>query len=281
MKTTLLYPAISLLLAQCSCKETHYDHQKTEGDIMLPRKVFNKYYHHGGHNGGKPSGPEPWPRAIVPVRFADNNFNREEKTIIKKAMREFHLRTCVRFRRKRGNQHFLEIFKGNGCFASGVGYNYNPYTYYPNNPNRVSLGNGCFRHGVIVHELMHALGFWHEQSRPDRDNYVDIHREYIAKKYHFDFDIVSHHHPAVMNSPYDICSIMHYFVNNYTIVAKKRKQCEDISGHNWEVGSRNLEKMGQAQTFTDSDLSRIRQMYCCSGIGKVSKYKYREKGRKC
>ncbi|WAR17386.1 NAS30-like protein, partial [Mya arenaria] len=36
----------------------------------------------------------------------------------------------------------------------------------------VTIGHGCERKGTIIHELLHSLGFHHEQSRPDRDNYL-------------------------------------------------------------------------------------------------------------
>ena len=37
-----------------------------------------------------------------------------------------------------------------------------------------------FQKWILVHHLGHAIGFWHEHQRPDRDNYVSIMEEEIA-----------------------------------------------------------------------------------------------------
>ena len=62
----------------------------------------------------------------------------------------------------------LNVFLGHlfRCWASHVGFH--------RRSSMVSIGNGCEYKHVMVHELGHVIGFWHEQSRPDRDNFVSI-----------------------------------------------------------------------------------------------------------
>jgi Astacin (Peptidase family M12A) len=81
--------------------------------------------------------------------------------------------------------------------------------------------------GTPIHELMHSLGFFHEQSRHDRDKYVQVFWQNVqaGQEHNFKkFDRVL----ATTKVPYDFASVMHYSSfafsknNKTTIKAKVR-----------------------------------------------------------
>ena len=77
------------------------------------------------------------------------------------------------------------------------------------------LGVNCididsFQNGTIAHEVGHAIGFWHEQSRPDRDSHVLIQRGQISRGKLYNFKKRTWGEILTLDIPYDLGSDMHY-----------------------------------------------------------------------
>ena len=64
-------------------------------------------------------------------------------------------------------------------------------------------GYGCVSIGTVVHEMLHAAGFWHEQSRPDRDQHVSILWENISPGREDNFARYSRAEVSTLSLPYD------------------------------------------------------------------------------
>ena len=63
--------------------------------------------------------------------------------------------------------------------------------------------------GLAMHEIMHALGFYHEHARSDRDKYVKIIRKNVRKGLHQNFEF-QNDDKSTRNFNYDYDSLMHY-----------------------------------------------------------------------
>lgn len=65
-----------------------------------------------------------------------------------------------------------------------------------------------------MHELLHALGQEHEQSRPDRDKYIKVNLDKIQAGFANNFEIVS---KGDMQRAYDMLSLMHYEADAFSV----------------------------------------------------------------
>ncbi|XP_020896659.2 zinc metalloproteinase nas-7, partial [Exaiptasia diaphana] len=120
------------------------------------------------------------------------------------AFSHFHKHTCIRFVPYQPGRHknYIMFDDKKGC-SSAIGR-----AYHITGAQRLSLGSGCQFVGTIIHELLHAVGFWHEQARPDRDKYVKIYWENISKGNADQFTKITS--VDTLGTSYDYDSIMHY-----------------------------------------------------------------------
>ncbi len=71
--------------------------------------------------------------------------------------------------------------------------------------------NGCLSTiGTVLHELMHACGFTHEQNREERDDYVNILKQNIQSGTEHNFEKAATGTTSGFGTTYDFGSVMHY-----------------------------------------------------------------------
>ncbi|NWW95728.1 MEP1B protein, partial [Rhynochetos jubatus] len=186
-----------------------------------------------------------WPHIIPYV--LDDSLEMNAKGVILKAFERYRLKTCIDFKPWEGEKNYISVFKGSGCWSS-VGNRQEGL-------QQLSIGDNCDRIGTIQHEFLHALGFWHEQSRSDRDDYVSIIWDRIQSGKDHNFNKYDDKTSDSLNVPYDYTSVMHYSQNAFkngtepTIVTN----IPDF-----------MDVIGQRMDFSDYDLQKLNRLYNCS-----------------
>ncbi|XP_035266982.1 high choriolytic enzyme 1-like [Anguilla anguilla] len=174
--------------------------------------------------------------------YISTEYDDMDRVAIQGGMEGIENGTCIRFVPRTHQRDFIDIQPKSGCWS---------YLGVQGGTQILSLeAPNCMSAGVTAHELMHALGFLHEQSRADRDKYVTILWANIWKDRVRNFGKYKTNN---LDMPYDYSSIMHFGKFAYsedgepTIIPKKNPNA----------------RMGQIFGPSAMDKLKINKLYKC------------------
>ncbi|CAL8236657.1 unnamed protein product [Arctogadus glacialis] len=182
---------------------------------------------------------------IVPIKIS-RRYSRAERYVIIRSLVEFHRVSCIRFVWRRRQRDYLNFKPSSGCWS---------YLGRQRGRQTISLQQrGCVDRGIVQHEMLHALGFHHEQSRSDRDKHVRILANNVRPGHRRNFRKVKTNN---LGTPYDYSSIMHY---GRFAFSKRRGVLPTIVPI-----PDSTAVIGKATKMSGNDIKRLNKLYKCRG----------------
>jgi hypothetical protein len=177
------------------------------GDIAFDQQTFDSLNNVSNRmeRTFNPDASHQWLKGIVAFTI-DPNFTANERTFITDAMNNWTTNTGITFIERTSEWNYVQFVRGvanSGLFSDYIGMKGGMQT--------INLEGGQFNTGSVIHEIGHTIGFYHEQSRTDRDNSIVIHPENIISGRENNFmTYTALNEPGAQLGVFDFNSVMLY-----------------------------------------------------------------------
>ncbi|KAJ1354709.1 Astacin (Peptidase M12A) [Parelaphostrongylus tenuis] len=177
-----------MILTEQQASEVLADIKENEGGYRSKRQAFR--------DNNYPN--TTWPTG---VNYYFYNASSDAVRLFRKAAILWGTDTCINFGETYAAEDAIVVIESAGCW-SHVGR--------IGGKQLLSLGAGCEAVSIAAHELAHAMGFYHTQSRHDRDNFITLDVYNIQQGWETQFTKQTPETNYNYNITYDYGTIMHY-----------------------------------------------------------------------
>ncbi|XP_067284790.1 meprin A subunit beta-like [Pseudorasbora parva] len=184
----------------------------------------------------------------IPVPYElSANLSLNSRGVILRAFEQFRLKSCIDFKPRAAEEFYISVEYRDGCWSS-IGRT-------SSGGQTLSIGKDCGRKAIVEHEFLHALGFSHQHTRYDRDDYVTINYGNITKGYESSLSKSSENVSITQGTSYDYYSVMHFDKNAFSngkgpTIITKSPEFQDV--------------IGQLMEMSESDVTELNKLYKCN-----------------